>query len=176
MDEIAAEAGITKPILYRHFGSRAGLATAIAGDYSTAFLAHVTERIRGVETAAELVQRVIDAFVEFVERDPELFAFISDERGFGRLAAAGHSVQSHLPLQRGLAFAIRNALEAQGRDASPAEIWGPALAGMLGATARWWLEERRVARQDLVRHLFELVWHGVTGRPVPARPRSDVGG
>jgi AcrR family transcriptional regulator len=164
MDEIAAEAGITKPILYRHFGSRAGLATAIASDYSTAFLAHVTGRIRGSATAADLVRAVIDAFVEFVERDPALFAFISDERGFGRLAAAGHAVQSHRPLQRGLAFALHNALEGQGRDGAPAATWGAALSGMLAASTRWWLEERSLPREELVRHLFDLVWHGVTGQ------------
>ena len=31
MDEIAAEAGITKPILYSHFGDKAGLVTALSG-------------------------------------------------------------------------------------------------------------------------------------------------
>jgi AcrR family transcriptional regulator len=165
MDEIAAEAGITKPILYRHFESRAGLATAVAGDYATACLAHVTERIRGLTTAADVVRGVIDALVEFVERDPALFAFISDERGFGRLAAEGHPVQAHRPLERGLAFVLRNALEAQGRDGAPAATWGFALGGMLGAATRWWLEDRSIPREELVRHLFELVWHGVTGDP-----------
>jgi AcrR family transcriptional regulator len=172
MDEIAAEAGITKPILYRHFGSRAGLATAVASDYSTACLTHVTERIRGLATAADLVRGVIDAFVEFVERDPALFAFISDERGFGRLAAAGHSVQSHLPLQRGLAFVLKSALESRGRDGSPAATWGHALAGMLGASTRWWLQDRSLPREELVRHLFELVWYGVTGDPGPRDHRG----
>src|SRR5262245_16470914 len=171
MDEIAAEAGLTKAILYRHVGSRAGLATAVASDYSTACLAHVTDRIRGVRTPADLVRCVIDAFVEFVEGDPALFAFISDERGFGRLAAAGHPVESHRPLQRGLAFVLRNALEGQGRDGSPAATWGHALAGMLGASTRWWLQDRTLPREELVRHLFELVWYGVTGDPGP-RPRG----
>jgi AcrR family transcriptional regulator len=175
MDEIAAEAGITKPILYRHFESRAGLATAIASDYATAFLAHVTARIQGAATAADLVRAVIDAFVEFVERDPELFAFISDEHGFGRLAATGHAVQSHRPLQRGLAFALRNALESQGRDAAPAATWGPALSGMLASATRWWLEERSLPRDELVRHLFELVWHGVTGQGGGAAAQRAAG-
>jgi len=169
MDQIAAEAGITKPILYRHFQSRAGLATAVAGDYATACLAHVTQRIRGLTTPADLIRGVIDAFVEFVERDPALFAFISDERGFGRLAAEGHPVQAHHPLERGLGFALHNALESQGRDPSPATTWGHALAGMLGAATRWWLEDRSVPRDELVRHLFELVWHGVTGPHAASR-------
>src|SRR5262245_65565121 len=165
MDEIAAEAGLTKAILYRHVGSRAGLATAVASDYSTACLAHVTDRIRGLRTPADLVRGVIDAFVEFVERDPALFAFISDERGFGRLAAEGHSVQAHRPLSRGLGFALRQALESRGRDGSPAATWGHALAGMLAASARWWLQDRSLSCEELVRHLFELVWHGVMGDP-----------
>jgi AcrR family transcriptional regulator len=34
MDELAAEAGVTKPILYTHFGDKSGLATAIADRFA----------------------------------------------------------------------------------------------------------------------------------------------
>jgi AcrR family transcriptional regulator len=167
MDEIAAEAGITKPILYRHFESRVGLATAVTDDYSTEFLAHVTERVRGSRTPADLMRLLIDAYLEFVERDPALFAF-NDERGFGRSAALGHTVQSRRPLQRGVSFVLHNALASQGRDPAPAETWGHAISGMLAAGARWWLDDRRLSREELVRHLYELIWYGVAGA---GRPR-----
>jgi AcrR family transcriptional regulator len=34
MDAMAAEAGITKPILYRHFGDRDGLIAAVANPFA----------------------------------------------------------------------------------------------------------------------------------------------
>src|ERR671930_593638 len=55
MDEIAAQAGITKPIVYRYFGDRAGLYQAVA------------ERYR----VGEVIANVIRQRVENVGRDPE---------------------------------------------------------------------------------------------------------
>ena len=39
MNAIAAEAGITKPILYRHFGDKGGLYRALANRHTDALLA-----------------------------------------------------------------------------------------------------------------------------------------
>ena len=45
MDEIAAEAGITKPILYSHFGDKAGLVQALAERVARRLNRTVTEAL-----------------------------------------------------------------------------------------------------------------------------------
>ena len=47
MEQLAAAGGVTKPILYRHFGDRDGLIAAIAERFSTALLTSVTDAARG---------------------------------------------------------------------------------------------------------------------------------
>src|SRR3954466_7199428 len=41
MDAIGAEAGVTKPIVYRHFGDRVGLASALADQFGAALVAEL---------------------------------------------------------------------------------------------------------------------------------------
>src|SRR3954463_9018501 len=45
MDVIAAEAGVTKPIIYRHFGDRIGLATALADQFGAALVAELDDAL-----------------------------------------------------------------------------------------------------------------------------------
>src|SRR3954454_24330425 len=75
MDEIAAEAGVTKPILYRHFGQKDGLHRALVRRYM-----RVIYRGSGsplVETnPRRRIAAAVDAFLAAVEREPEIFRFV----------------------------------------------------------------------------------------------------
>src|SRR3954468_19413164 len=70
MDVIAAEAGVTKPIVYRHFGDRVGLASALAEQFGAALVAELDEVLSRDLPPEELLRATIEAYVAFVERDP----------------------------------------------------------------------------------------------------------
>src|SRR6266542_3171738 len=76
MDEIAAQAGITKPIVYRYFGDRAGVYQAVAEQYC----ADLTSRFQSaVATSRDLhanVVKAIDAYLAFVQDDPQVHQFL----------------------------------------------------------------------------------------------------
>ncbi|HZD38030.1 MAG TPA: TetR/AcrR family transcriptional regulator, partial [Actinomycetes bacterium] len=76
MDEIAAQAGITKPIVYRYFGDRAGVYQAVAEQYC----ADLTSRFASVvATSHDLhanVVKAIDAYLAFVQDDPQVHQFL----------------------------------------------------------------------------------------------------
>ncbi len=81
MDAIAAEAGLTKPVVYKHFGDKAGLSAAVSSRVADDLVAKVTAALGSqVETASEdpraVIAITVKAFVEFVESDPELFSFL----------------------------------------------------------------------------------------------------
>ena len=74
MEEIAAEAGITKPILYRHFGDKDGLHEALAERYVELKEALLPAgKARG---ARERLAATIDAYLAYVEREPERYRFL----------------------------------------------------------------------------------------------------
>jgi len=78
VDEMAAEAGVSKPVLYAEFGDKQGIADAIAVELvergERAFMAGVAEQ-EGLELAPAL-RLAVDAFFDIVTGDPAIYGFI----------------------------------------------------------------------------------------------------
>ena len=62
MATIAAEAGITKPILYRHFGDKNGLYAALTDRHTERLLVALRAALEVPGTRRERVERTVDAY------------------------------------------------------------------------------------------------------------------
>ena len=165
MDAIAAEAGVTKPIVYRHFGDRVGLASALAEQFGAALVAELDEALRQDLPPEQLLRATIDTYLAFVERDPQLYSFL-----VGRLGASvGNEVTNGLVAQVGrrVALVLGEQLRGLGIDSGPAESWAFGIVGMVHLAGDWWLERRTMTRARLVDDLTALLWNGL-GHLVPA--------
>ena len=158
MDEIAAEAGVTKPILYRHFGDKDGLYAALVERYLRA-LYREAERALAEPNPRRRLAAAVGAFLEAVEREPQVFRFVrrltTEQREAAEAASAfvaGHAAA--------IARATRADLERLGLDTGPAEAWAHGIVGMMQFVAAWWLETREVPRGQLVEQLSTLLWEG----------------
>src|SRR5438874_6866027 len=78
MNLIAAEAGITKPILYRHFGDKGGLYRALAARHIDRLLARLRAALltRGGLTAR--TRATVDAYLAAVEEQPQVYRFLME--------------------------------------------------------------------------------------------------
>lgn len=159
MDDIAAEAGLSKPILYAHFGDKAGLATALADRYLSALIPPVLASFTGTAAPKDMVRGAIDVFIEFVERDPHVYRFLvrgvpADQRSF---------IEQRVVAEFGLRIAqvLRSAMRTAGADSGPAELWAFSILGTVLAGAEWWLARPSMSRADLVDYLAEFVWGGL---------------
>src|SRR5438270_2617981 len=76
MEDIAREAGVTKPILYRHFRHRADLEDAIATRFTEDIAAQLRNVLRNQGHPLELLVAAIDSYVRVVERDTEIYRFL----------------------------------------------------------------------------------------------------
>jgi AcrR family transcriptional regulator len=155
MEEIAAEGGVTKPILYRHFGDREGLAAALSQLYLDELLvemaAHRDPDLR-VQTAAQL-----DAGIRVLERHPGLYQYITRQRGFATAQERGEMP----PVLQSFAAFLREILAARGLSQEAAEPWAHALAGMFHGSTLWWLEARSLPRERFVAYITDLLWDGL---------------
>src|ERR671932_2249566 len=66
MEEIAAEAGITKPVLYRHFGDKDGLYDALAARY-VAELADALQPAAQARGGRARFAASVDAYLSYIE-------------------------------------------------------------------------------------------------------------
>ncbi|MFD4395155.1 TetR family transcriptional regulator [Kitasatospora sp. NPDC058397] len=173
MNAIAAEAGITKPILYRHFGDRNGLITALTERHTSGLLAAVRAALAEPLERRDRVEHVLDTYLAGIEARPQVYRLLThpepgDPSGPGTALA---------PALRQIAAEITRAVQSQvdlGADRELlAEAWGRGITGMVLAAGDWWLETRPCSRTRMVQALADLLWGRLAAAadlPTPATP------
>lgn len=169
MDDIATEAGVTKPILYAHFGDKAGLVSALAARVAARIDRAVTEALSRADEPRVVVTSTIEAFCTFIEDEPQLYRFLVQSAKHGS-DLSGPRLMSDIGSQ--IAVALGGALRQVGADSGAAEPWAHAIVGMAFGGASWWAERRSMSRQDLVQYLSQLLWSGLAGAGLGALERS----
>lgn len=177
MDVIAAEAGVSKPIVYRHFGDRVGLAAALAEQFGAELVAELDDALARDLPPDQLLRATIDAYLAFVERDPHMYSFLVGGLG----APVTTDVANGLVAQVGkrVALVLGEQLRNLGIDSGPAEVWSFGIVGMVHLAGDWWLERRTMTRDRLVDDITALLWTGLGGlaaRPptgTPTEPLTD---
>jgi AcrR family transcriptional regulator len=160
METIAAEAGVTKPIVYRHFGDRHGLVAAVAERFAHDLLAELRSSLARETDPRELLAGTIDAYLAFVERDPNVYLFLC-QRVPSESDAASQFHGFVRQIASEVAVVLGERLRAAGADSGPAEPWAYGLVGMVQLAGDWWIERRSLPRARLVEYLTRLVWDGL---------------
>jgi AcrR family transcriptional regulator len=166
MDELAAEAGITKPILYSHFGDKAGLVTALSERVAARMNSAILKELSAHRSPREVVRSTIAAFCTFIEDEPELYRFLVQSvmhRPSRRPARVASGISNSI------AISLGSSLRRAGADSGAAEPWAFAIVGMTFAGAGWWLERRTMSKDDLVNYLTQLLWSGLSGAGLEQR-------
>ncbi|MBB5937095.1 TetR family transcriptional regulator [Streptomyces zagrosensis] len=166
MNAIAAEAGITKPILYRHFGDKGGLYRALAVRHTDALLAALRAALDAPARRRARVEATLDTYLAAIEARPQVYRFLmhpADDQSEGQQPEGGFDVGRHTaPLLRRLGEELAQVI-AERVDLGPgsdekARVWGHGIVGMMHAAGDWWLGERPLPREQLVSHLTDLLW------------------
>lgn len=158
MEDVAAEAGITKPVLYRHFGDKEGLHDALAERY----VDELEQTLQGATTGARgraRLEATIYAYLRYVEHEPERYRFLlqaANKPSGGKLVAdfRRRNVET-------CAFATAESLRRAGLDPALSELWAHSVSGMIRSVGIWWLESRSLPRDQLARHLTAVLWEGL---------------
>jgi AcrR family transcriptional regulator len=160
MEAMAAAAGVTKPILYRHFGDREGLVAAVGEQ----FFGEVSDRLGGAlgedRDPRALLHDGIDTYVSFIEADPATYRFLMQQGG--RRSGETITTLAH-QIGRRVAAVLGDQLSAAGLDTGAAEPWAYGIVGMVHLTGDWWVDRQTISRERLVGYLTDLLWAGLVG-------------
>jgi AcrR family transcriptional regulator len=171
MDEIAAEAGVAKPILYRVFRDKAELYRSVGSDVAEQLLvpALVAELSRPREPR-QYVAAMVDTYLAVIDSEPQLYRFVVHPALDERPAGADLVGTYKDVIARHIAGVIRTALPAERRSSGVADTWARALVGMVHEAGDWWIEHRSIARAELTEQLTALIWAGVSRALQPPPP------
>lgn len=163
MNAIAAEAGITKPILYRHFGDKDGLYRALAVRHTDALLAALRAALDAPANRRQRVEATLDTYLAAIEARPQVYRFLmhpaeDDSPGDRGFDVGQHSAPLLRRLGEELATVIAERVDVGPGGEEAARVWGHGIVGMAYAAGDWWLRERPCSRARLVSHLTDLLW------------------
>jgi AcrR family transcriptional regulator len=163
MDAVAAEAGVTKPVLYRYFADKAALVRAL-GEHASALL---QERLVPALTAdGPALARIRDgvgAYFAIIDENPELYWLLARPGGTGGRPGPGVAARQKELIATALTAVYRDYLSSFGLDCGAAEPWAFGITGLVQSTGDWWLDRRSISRAHVVDYVTQLIWWALTG-------------
>ncbi|WP_052864597.1 MULTISPECIES: TetR/AcrR family transcriptional regulator [Streptomyces] len=160
VEEIAAKAGVSKPVVYEHFGGKEGLYAVVVDREMRQLLDMVT----GALTAGhprELLEQAAFALLDYIESYTDGFRILVRDSPVAQSTGTFASLISDIATQvediLGLEF------KARGFDPKLAPLYAQALVGMVALTGQWWLDVRKPKKAEVAAHLVNLAWHGLDG-------------
>ncbi len=159
VEEIAAKAGVSKPVVYEHFGGKEGLYAVVVDREMATLLQAVTSALETPGPTRAVVETAALALLDYVEGSTDGFRILV------RDSPAGQSTGSFASLIGDIATQVEAILAAEFSrrklDPKSAPIYAQMLVGMVALTGQWWLEHRRFKKADVAAHLVNLAWNGL---------------
>ena len=168
LEVIAQRAGVTKPVIYEHFGGKEGLHAAIVEREMDALVNRVSEAM-SQGSARERFEGAVVEFMTYAAEEPAGFAMLTREVPIGPARPGLTRVIDQLIGRVGAIFSRE--LAHAGYDRKVAPIYATALLGRVTQVGRWWAAEGKAfSRDQVVRHVAALGWMGLRHLPkTPAR-------
>ncbi len=175
VEEIAARAEVSKPVVYGHFGGKEGLYAVVVDREVQALHSAIREAITTPGAGSrKLLELGTLALLDYVERSPEGFIILSrDTSEPGETGASYASILNDVIARvQGLLGAV---FSQRGLDPKAAPLYAQALTGMVSMTGQWWLDHPQFTKSEVATHLVNLAWNGMHNLRTDFR-LSDVSG
>ena len=166
--EIAAKAGVSKPVVYEHFGGKEGL-YAVVVDREMEYVIRVISEALSVGSPRERAEQAALAFLTWVKDNPDGFAVLTHDTPATASRSSSFSSLLNEVAER-VSDVFAEALEQAGYDPDVAPIYAHALIGMVTLVGQWWSVVRKPSVEKVASHIVALAWMGL--RNLPKKPRS----
>jgi AcrR family transcriptional regulator len=161
LEEIAEAAGVSRPIIYNHFGDKSGLFQAVVAREIEQVQALVSQAISAPGKPRDLIEQGLRAFFTYVREQPEGHGVLT------RDAPLHLSTSGVAGMLDGLAArvteVVAEAMATLGADPAPAPIYAHALIGLGAHVGRWWQDHPDYSLEDVTEYSTAMVWSGFGG-------------
>lgn len=159
VEELAARAGVSKPVIYEHFGGKEGLYQAVIDEDMVALDRTIDEAL--VQGRSRIrIERAVYAVLDFAEKNEEGFRILARDgavvgavgRSSQSKAASHHgkSEEDHSSAEDGVhstllglsvnraSHILADAFKRNGLDERLAELYAQGMMGCVAMVAQWW--------------------------------------
>jgi AcrR family transcriptional regulator len=160
MDEIAAEIGVSKTVLYRYFVDKNDLTTAVMMRFTqTTLIPNMAAALSSSLDGIDLTREVIRVYVETVAAEPEPYRFVMANSSASNKVIA----DSERIIARMLAVMMRRRMQQAGMDTGGAEPWSYLIVGGVQLATHSWMSDPKITSDELIDYLTMLSWSALCG-------------
>lgn len=160
VEEVAARAGVSKPVVYEHFGGKEGLYAVVVDREVQRLLTSFQAALTG-DNPRRLLEQATLALLTYVEDCSDGFrilvrespAPLADAGGFATIISDIASQVEHI---------LAAQFAARGFQTTLAALYSQALVGQVALVGQWWLDNRSPGRDEVAAHLVNLAWNGLS--------------
>jgi AcrR family transcriptional regulator len=159
VEEVAARAKVSKPVVYEHFGGKEGLYAVVVDREVRSLLDRITTALTAGHPR-ELLEQAALALLDYIEGETDGFRVLVRESPVGSASGNFSSVLNDVAHQ--VEHILGAEFKARNYEPKLAELYAQALVGMVALTGRWWLEVRKPRKDVVAAHLVNLAWNGLS--------------
>lgn len=160
VEEIAARAGVSKPVVYEHFGGKEGLYAVVVDREMGSLLAQVTAALQSGGRPRVVLERAALALLDYVESSTDGFRILVRDSPVPQTTGTFASLLSDATGQ--VEYILAAEFAARGLDEDYAPMYAQMLVGMVALTGQWWLDARSPDKSVVAAHLVNLAWNGLS--------------
>jgi AcrR family transcriptional regulator len=167
VEEIAAKASVSKPVVYEHFGGKEGLYAVVVDREIASLLGGITGALTSSGGSRLLLERAALALLDYIEGSADGFRILSRDSLPGQSTGSFATLMSDVASQ--VEYILVDAFKRNGLEPKAAPLYAQMLVGMVAFTGQSWLDNRKIKKTDVAAHLVNLAWNGLSH--LEAKPR-----
>ena len=167
VEEIAARAEVSKPVVYEHFGGKEGLYAVVVDRETVRLLDAIQESLATGGSSRATLERAALALLDYIDEHTDGFRILVRDAPLGTGAGSYSSILSDIASQ--VEHLLAEAFAHNGLDAKTAPMYAQMLVGMIAFTGQWWLDTHKPRKPEVAAHLVNLAWNGLHN--LEAKPR-----
>ena len=160
IEEIAAAANVSKPVVYQHFGDKESLYAIVVDREMTLLMSMMTQALTS-DRPRMLLEQAATALFDYIDQHTDGFRVLlrphprGDQRG-GTFGTVMSEVAEHLTER--LVVVCKH----YGYPTRLAPMYAHMLVGMVALTGEWWAEVRRPSKEQVITQVVNMAWNGVS--------------
>jgi AcrR family transcriptional regulator len=161
VEDVAAGAGVSKPVVYEHFGGKEGLYAVVVDREVERLLGTLTDSLGARGHPKVVVERTALALLDYIETNTDGFRILVRDSPVAQATGTFSSLIGDVATR--VEGMVAEQFRLRRLDPATAPMYAQMLVGMIALTGQWWLESRTPDKATVAAHLVNLAWNGLRG-------------
>ena len=161
VEEIAARAQVSKPVVYEHFGGKEGIYAVVVDREIQGLTTALTGALTAGGHPKVVLERTALALLTYIESSEDGFRVLVRDSPVAQATGTFSSLIGDVATQ--VEHLLAEQFRRRSLDPGVAPIYAQMLVGMVALTGQHWLDARNPSKHDVAAHLVNLAWNGLSG-------------